>query len=116
MGLHTLASALWKSGVATNSTPSLCNLGGRSTGCLPACYTCSCSRFDFATYQALVDGKNFSGALRDFEAALGLTPGEAQLDQARLLAGQALAHEGLAQWPAALDCYDQSLGLAAAAG
>lgn len=38
------------------------------------------------------------------------------VDQARLLAGRALAYEGLAQWEAALEDYNRALDLARQAG
>ncbi|GFH05681.1 TPR-repeat protein [Haematococcus lacustris] len=64
----------------------------------------------------LVDGKNFQAALGDFEAALQLTPEGELAAQARLLAGRALALEGLADWDAALRDYEQALQLAQQAG
>lgn len=66
--------------------------------------------------QVLVDGKNFQAALGDFEAALQLTPEGELAAQARLLAGRALALEGLADWDAALRDYEQALQLAQQAG
>ncbi|PSC74586.1 Tetratricopeptide repeat [Micractinium conductrix] len=62
--------------------------------------------------QALVDGKNFSDALRDFDAALALLPADGAVDRARLLSGRGLAYEGLGDWPAALQDYKGSLALA----
>ncbi|KAL4430602.1 hypothetical protein ABPG77_005842 [Micractinium sp. CCAP 211/92] len=66
--------------------------------------------------QALVDGKNFTDALRDFDSALRLLPPDARVDRARLLSGRGLAFEGLAAWPEALKDYDEALALADAAG
>ncbi|KAL4436864.1 hypothetical protein ABPG75_004003 [Micractinium tetrahymenae] len=66
--------------------------------------------------QALVDGKNFTDALRDFDSALSLLPPAADVDRARLLSGRGLAFEGLSAWPEALKDYDQALLLAEAAG
>lgn len=62
--------------------------------------------------QVLVDGKNFSAALQDFASALRLTPAESLTDRARLLAGRALAEEGLGQWREALGDYSAALDLA----
>lgn len=66
--------------------------------------------------QALVDGKNFGDALRDFDSALSLLPAEAEVDRARLLSGRGLAFEGIGAWPDALKDYDQALLLAEGAG
>ena len=41
---------------------------------------------------------------------------EELVDQARLLAGRALAYEGLAQWEAALEDYNRALDMARQAG
>jgi hypothetical protein len=41
---------------------------------------------------------------------------DALVDRARLLAGRALAHEGLSDWPAALEDYNVALNLAARGG
>ena len=65
---------------------------------------------------ALVDGKRFRAALADYGAALEGTPPDGTIDAARLLAGRALAYEGLAEWEAALRDYDSALLLARAAG
>lgn len=65
----------------------------------------------------LVDGKRFEPALADYAAALAATPAaESPVERARLLAGRALALEGLAEWEAALADYDRALLLARAAG
>ena len=45
-----------------------------------------------------------------------LAAGDALVERARLLAGRALAHEGLSDWQAALDDYDLALSLAARGG
>ena len=45
-----------------------------------------------------------------------LALGDALVERARLLAGRALAHEGLSDWQAALDDYDLALTLAARGG
>jgi tetratricopeptide (TPR) repeat protein len=66
--------------------------------------------------QALVDGKNFSDALGDFDAALKLLPPGDTLDRARLLSGKGLALEGISDWVAALDTYTAALAMAGAAG
>jgi len=66
--------------------------------------------------QVLVDGKNFEGALSDFEDALKLTPPEALTDRARLVAGRALAYEGVSKWQLALDDYTEAVRLAAEGG
>ncbi|BDA47067.1 hypothetical protein COCOBI_09-5220 [Coccomyxa sp. Obi] len=63
-----------------------------------------------------VDGKQFESALVDFDQAIAATPTENLVDQARLLAGRALAYEGLAQWEAALEDYNRALDLARQAG
>ncbi|CAK0785284.1 hypothetical protein CVIRNUC_008490, partial [Coccomyxa viridis] len=63
-----------------------------------------------------VDDKKFSLALEDYDKALDSTPGDALVERARLLAGRALAHEGLSDWQAALDDYDLALSLAARGG
>ncbi len=59
-----------------------------------------------------MDGKSFSQALQDFDAALRLTPASELTTRARLLSGQALAREGLSDWRGALSDYDQALELA----
>lgn len=67
--------------------------------------------------QALVDGKRFGEALRDFDAAIALTPaGGTQLDTARLLAGRGLAYEGIGDWVSALADYSAALAGAEEAG
>ncbi|KAI3437946.1 hypothetical protein D9Q98_000390 [Chlorella vulgaris] len=66
--------------------------------------------------QALVDGKNFGAAIRDFDFAMKRVPGDAAITRARLLSGRGLAYEGLGDWPAALNDYDASLQLAEVAG
>lgn len=53
--------------------------------------------------QALVDAKMFDAALEDFSRALTLTAETAPIDQARIVAGRALAHEGLSNWQSALN-------------
>ncbi|KAK9918641.1 hypothetical protein WJX75_005609 [Coccomyxa subellipsoidea] len=63
-----------------------------------------------------VDGKQFESALTDFDQAISATPGDSLVEQARLLAGRALAYEGLAQWEAALGDYNRALDLARQAG
>ena len=65
---------------------------------------------------ALVDGKAFRAALGDYGAALEGTPPDGLVDRARLLAGRALAWEGLAEWGAALADYDAALLTARQAG
>lgn len=45
-----------------------------------------------------MDAKDFGVALNDFDAALRLTPADAQLDRGRLLAGRGLAFEGISSW------------------
>lgn len=66
--------------------------------------------------QVLVDGKNFAAALQDFDQALARTQGGALTDRARLLAGRALACEGLSKWEAALKDYEAALDLASQGG
>jgi len=66
--------------------------------------------------QVLVDGKNFQAALTDFGEALSKTGPEALTDRARLLAGRALAYEGVSDWKAALADYQQAMDLAALGG
>eukprot|EP00198_Chlamydomonas_reinhardtii_P007367 XP_001696703.1 TPR-repeat protein [Chlamydomonas reinhardtii] len=66
--------------------------------------------------QALVDGKNFSAAISDFDTALDFTPGADLVVRARLLSGRALAREGLGEWAAALDDYQSAMEFAGAAG
>ncbi|KAI7844602.1 hypothetical protein COHA_001842 [Chlorella ohadii] len=66
--------------------------------------------------QALVDAKNFLGALDDFDFALKRLPADAQVDRARLLSGRGLAYEGLGDWVAALKDYKTALQVAEAAG
>lgn len=66
--------------------------------------------------QLLVDYKKFAPALVDFQNALKLTPSSSYpLVIARLLSGKALALEGLGDWVAALDTYNQALDTAASA-
>jgi len=65
--------------------------------------------------QLLVDYKKFAPALVDFQSALRLTPPSSSLIIARLLSGKALALEGLGDWVAALDTYNQALDTAASA-
>lgn len=62
--------------------------------------------------QALVDGKVFERALTDFDAALQLMPRDELVSRARLLAGRALAREGLSDWRGALSDYEDALKLA----
>lgn len=71
--------------------------------------------------QARTDGKRFEEALSDFDAALGFASriaatGGGTASLARLLAGKALALEGLSRWAEALGCYDGALAAAKAAG
>lgn len=66
--------------------------------------------------QVLVDSKEFSIALDDFDAALRFTAASEQLDKARLLAGRGLAYEGISDWVAAMKDYNEALRLAEAAG
>jgi hypothetical protein len=73
-----------------------------------------------ARADARVDGKAFAAARRDYSSALAACadepPGrEASQRRARLLAGDALAAEGLADWAEALALYDTSLATADAA-
>ncbi|EIE21845.1 TPR-like protein [Coccomyxa subellipsoidea C-169] len=69
-----------------------------------------------------VDGKQFESALTDFNQAINATPGccvsaaDSLVERARLLAGRALAYEGLAQWEAALGDYNTALDLARQGG
>jgi hypothetical protein len=82
---------------------------------------------------AFVDGKRFREALADFDGALkaqeeaaasSSSPSDDPYDRAyapataraRLLAGRALAREGVSDWKGALDDYDQAAALAAADG
>lgn len=65
--------------------------------------------------QVLVDNKDFTGAISDFNKALS----QSSIDlttYARLLAGRALAYEGLGQWEAALEDYTAALAQASAGG
>ena len=58
----------------------------------------------------LVDGKNFSAAVSDYNAARERSEGGAtSTTQARLLAGRGLAYEGLGDWRAAVADYDAAL-------
>ncbi|GLC42869.1 hypothetical protein PLESTB_001433100 [Pleodorina starrii] len=66
--------------------------------------------------EALVDGKNFTAALQDFEAALRLVPDTDRVTRARLRTGRALGYEGLSEWEAALADYKSGMELAAEAG
>ncbi|CAL5223473.1 g5995 [Coccomyxa viridis] len=59
-----------------------------------------------------VDNKNFASALEDYDKALSSTPDDALVDRARLLAGRALAYEGLSAWEGALADYVKALDLA----
>lgn len=65
---------------------------------------------------ALVDGKRFGDAINEFDACLRLLGPEPTLDRARVLSGRALALEGLADWPGALNDYDRALQIAKQAG
>lgn len=53
----------------------------------PCKVSIACMRLCPAPSQALVDGKNFTDALRDFDSALRLLPPDASVDRARLLSG-----------------------------
>lgn len=64
----------------------------------------------------LIDGKNFSQAMDDYNLALKQTPSEDTGAIARLTAGRALAFEGFSEWDKALDDYNTSLDLAIDAG
>mmetsp|Transcript_12807 Transcript_12807/g.34933 ORF Transcript_12807/g.34933 Transcript_12807/m.34933 type:complete len:377 (+) Transcript_12807:51-1181(+) len=66
--------------------------------------------------QVLCDGKNFDVAIQDFNAALGLTPEIDEIGRARLLAGRALAEEGLGLWEDAKTDYTVALDLASQGG
>ena len=63
--------------------------------------------------QVLVDGKNFSAALDDYNAARERSADGGGTTQARLLAGRGLAFEGLGEWRAAVADYDAALQVAA---
>ena len=68
--------------------------------------------------QALLDGKNFQAAKRDYDAALRLAEG-GRVDagsRARLLSGRALVHEGLSEWEAAVEDYLKALDVAVRGG
>ena len=65
---------------------------------------------------ALVDSKNFGEAINEYDACLRVLGPEGTLDKARVLSGRALALEGLADWPGALDNYNQALQIAQQAG
>jgi tetratricopeptide (TPR) repeat protein len=62
--------------------------------------------------QVLVDGKNFEAALSDFQATLQRLPESELTARARIIAGRALAHEGLSQWEEALQDYSNAMELA----
>ena len=64
--------------------------------------------------QVLVDLKQFRQALADFEAAVRLQP--ADYVSLGLLANRGLAHEGLADWTAAVADYDAAIAASAALG
>lgn len=64
----------------------------------------------------LVDAKQFEDSLEVFNTAIQLTPQSKLVDQARLLAGRALAYEGLSDWRSALSDYDTAIKLAASGG
>jgi len=67
--------------------------------------------------QVAVDGKLFNVALEDYSAALAMTNRAEDTGRAaRLLAGRALAYEGLYAWPLALADDDEALRLAAVGG
>ncbi|KAG1664703.1 hypothetical protein FOA52_006678 [Chlamydomonas sp. UWO 241] len=64
----------------------------------------------------LVDGKNFSAAIADYDKALQMVPDKEPIVRARLLAGRALALEGVSDWEGALADYEKAVVLADAAG
>ncbi|KAF5826005.1 hypothetical protein DUNSADRAFT_5427 [Dunaliella salina] len=66
--------------------------------------------------QVLCDGKNFDVAIQDFNAALRLIPESDEIGRARLLAGRALAEEGLGLWENAKTDYTVALDLASRGG
>lgn len=66
--------------------------------------------------QVLVDGKNFDAAITDFDAALKLCSDDEPVLKARLLAGRALALEGISDWEGALRDYDGAMASAQKAG
>jgi len=69
--------------------------------------------------QVYTDGapkQDFPAAVREYGVALELTPASDVAGRARLLAGRALAYEGVADWPAALRDYDAAVAAAAAGG
>lgn len=65
---------------------------------------------------ALVDGKNFTDALTDFDETLKLMPSGESLDKARVLSGKGLALEGIGDWVAALSAYNAALNMAQSQG
>ena len=76
-------------------------------------------RFREMRAMALVDGKKFSEAIKDFDDCLRLLNSSADnnknigtLDTARVLSGRALALEGLGDWVGALKNYDAALLIA----
>ena len=73
--------------------------------------------------QALVDGKNFDGAITQFNEALKLLGDEGGvqdtsrlIDKARILSGRGLALEGVADWVGALQDYNAALSIASSLG
>ncbi|KAK3278797.1 hypothetical protein CYMTET_13285 [Cymbomonas tetramitiformis] len=69
--------------------------------------------------QALLDGKAFTMALRDYDSALEIVRKRNDLNtqaEARLVAGRGLVHEGLYDWRNALTDYDTALRLTKEAG
>lgn len=60
--------------------------------------------------QVRIDAKLFEEAIDDFNIALNTT--DAITDRARLLAGRALAHEGLSHWEDSLNDYNSAIQLA----
>ncbi len=114
--------------VASLAAAALDACNDRNFGAAEALYTqllaldapAAAPRWLEARADARVDGKAFAAARRDYSAALAACadepPGrDAAQRRARLLAGDALAAEGLADWSEALALYDASLATADAA-
>lgn len=66
--------------------------------------------------QVLVDGKNFSAAIMDYNESLSRIQEGDAITRARLIAGRALALEGLGNWAAALKDYQEAQRMATSAG